>query len=170
VRVPLLIRFPESHPGSHPGRRIDELVRTVDVFPTLLDALGLPAPTGLDGVSLLPAVAGDAPPELWAYAETGRSFMGVDPEREVAGIPGKHRMIRTAKWKLVHRPGNEDEFRLFDLVRDPNERIDVAAANPDVVERLRAHLAEIIASEVPRDERELSVDEIEKLRELGYVQ
>ena len=37
----------------------------------------------------------------FAYGESGRSFSGVDPERHYPGVEGKHRMVRTAAWKLV---------------------------------------------------------------------
>ena len=79
------------------------------------------------GRQLLPSIW----PPLWAYGETGRSFMGVDPERYLAGVEGKQRMIRTAGWKLVFVPGRGGaELRLFDLSADPGERTDVAAQAP----------------------------------------
>ena len=50
LRVPLIIRWP----GGTPRARIEDQVRTMDLFPTLLDTLALPVPPGLDGVSLMP--------------------------------------------------------------------------------------------------------------------
>jgi arylsulfatase A-like enzyme len=172
MRVPLVLRLPPGHPEHRAGQRVDSLVRTVDVFPTLLDAVDVPVPEGLDGVSLLPLVRGDASPGLWAYGEVGRSFMGMDPERRLPGVEGKRRMIRTEGWKLVHVPdatGGED--RLYDLGSDPGETEDVAARHPERVASLRALLDPILASERPRrPDRELTPEEIEELRELGYMQ
>ncbi len=68
-RVPLLILDPRLE-----GRgRVEGLVRTIDLAPTLLDLLGMPAEgQGMDGVSLAPFLRGEAPlPELTGYFETG---------------------------------------------------------------------------------------------------
>ncbi len=172
MHVPLVVRLPPAHPSARPGRRIDTVVRTVDILPTLLDAVGAPALAGLDGVSLLPAIRGEPMAALWAYGETGRAFMGVDPERRIAGVAGKHRMIRTDDWKLVYKPGAEaDGLRLYDLRVDPGERVDVSAEHPDVVARLRGHLDGILRSDGRTGgDRAPSPDELERLRELGYVQ
>ncbi|MEN8151229.1 MAG: sulfatase, partial [Planctomycetota bacterium] len=48
--VPLLVRFPDRF---EPGRRVGETVRLEDLFPTILEVLDLPRPSGLDGTSLL---------------------------------------------------------------------------------------------------------------------
>jgi len=172
MRVPLILWLPPDHPDYRPGLRIDALVRTVDILPTLLDAVGVGAPSGLDGVSLLPVLRGEPVPELWAYGEVGRSFMGLDPERYLPGVPGKRRMIRTADWKLVHIPDAEGGTdRLFHLAVDPGESEDVAARHPERVAELRALLDPVLASEHPRGpERALTDEDIEQLRELGYMQ
>jgi arylsulfatase A-like enzyme len=172
MRVPLVLRLPKAHPAANPGRVVDALVRTVDILPTLLDAVGTPVPEGLDGISLLPAVRGESPPALWAYGEAGRSFMGMDPERLLPGVEGKHRMIRTAGWKLVFVPDQSSgEYRLFDLSADPGEHRNVAADAPAKLDELRAHLETILATdESAAPERSLSPEETETLRELGYIQ
>ena len=60
--VPLIIAPPPGATLGSPaltlaGRRVGGLARLVDVTPTVLDLVGLPVPSGLDGVSLLPMVA-----------------------------------------------------------------------------------------------------------------
>lgn len=151
---------------------IHDQVRVVDILPTLLDAVGVPIPESLDGVSLLPLLRGEPPPEPWVYGESGRSFRGTDPERYIQGVAEKHRMIRTPDWKLIFIPRpNGGNYRLFDLRADPEETTDVAARHPDVVARLRVNLAHVRASERERAaDRSLSSDEIDQLRELGYVE
>lgn len=49
IRVPMLVRDPS---GARAGEVSDEVVSVVDVFPTVVDALGLGATDGLDGASL----------------------------------------------------------------------------------------------------------------------
>src|SRR5206468_2225049 len=55
VRVPLLLRYPSRLPA---GLAVDGMVSLMDLTPTLLDLAGVPAPEGLVGRSLLPALAG----------------------------------------------------------------------------------------------------------------
>ncbi|MBX3217355.1 MAG: sulfatase-like hydrolase/transferase [Labilithrix sp.] len=53
----------------------------------------------------------------------------------------RHRMVRDARWKLVYAPTRGGvRYLLFDTEADPGERVDVAAAHPDEVARLRAAL------------------------------
>src|SRR5215471_6406233 len=67
ARVPFFIRAPFQL--TH-GRRVPDPVRTVDLFPTALDLLGIPAPKGIAGVSLVPLMTGARPRlDLEVYAE-----------------------------------------------------------------------------------------------------
>jgi len=173
MHVPLILHLPEGHPDRRPGLVIDSLARVIDLFPTLLDVLGLPPPPDLDGVSLMPLVRGaQAPGERWAYGESGRSFMQIDPERHLAGVEGKHRMLRRGRWKLVYVPDESGgRPRLYDVEADPEERHDVAGAHPDVVASLFAHVQAVSASSIEDDEEpELSGEQLDRLRALGYVQ
>jgi arylsulfatase A-like enzyme len=81
-------------------------------------------------------------------------------------------------WKLIkngHRPEGHPEFELFDHRKDPLNLENVADDHPEVVARLAATLEawhkEALASRVAVDaeEAEVSEDELEKLRALGYV-
>ena len=173
MHVPLVIWLPPSHPMRHAGGNVDTLVRVVDIFPTILDLVGLPIPSGLDGISLVPAIRGKLLPPLWAYGESGRDYVGVDPERFFPGVEGKHRMIRTADWKLVYilRPEGP-EYRLYDLRNDPGELTNVAAQHPDRVAELREKLEPFLAVDDHRDkrpDRPLTAGELEQLRQLGYA-
>jgi choline-sulfatase len=109
VKVPCIV----SQPGRiAAGRVSDDLLSGYDVFPTLIDYLGLPP--------------GDARPQ------PGRSFRrvldgagGVGHEAIVVYDEyGPARMVRTREWKYVHRyPSGPHE--LFDLGNDPGERQNV---------------------------------------------
>ena len=171
MRVPLLIRLPEKHSPYNPGGANHQLVRIVDIFPTLLDVLRLPIPSAVDGVSLLPAIAGKSLPALWAYGESGRDFVGIDPERFFPGVKGKQRMVRTTDWKLVRVARPEGPaYRLFDLEDDPGETRNVAAEYPDKVTELAKLLDPFLKlDERANEERALSDTEREHLRQLGYL-
>ena len=67
MRVPFIIRAPFAR--TH-GRRVVDPVRTVDLFPTVLDLMGQPAPTDIAGVSLVPLMTGARTRlDLEVYAE-----------------------------------------------------------------------------------------------------
>jgi len=126
LHVPLVIWGPGVRPG-----RIATPVSLVDVLPTLLDALGLPPAPGLAGVSLWPLAMRGAP-----LAERALVAEGVlhGPER---------RALVRWPWKLLEVDGGAP--RLFDLMADPAERSDLAAADPERVRALAAELAELRA-------------------------
>jgi arylsulfatase A-like enzyme len=171
MHVPLLIYLPKQHPDFNPGRRVDALVSVIDIMPTILDAAGISIPEGIEGVSLLESIRGDLPAPRWAYGESGRSFSGIDPERHLPGVAGKHRMVRTAEWKLIHIPTAEgSKDWLFDLRADPAEQVDVAEQNPEKVAELRARLTLTLAADRKLTEDQLlSSEQIEALRGLGYM-
>ena len=57
LHVPLVMRFPGHLPA---GKRIEARARLVDLMPTVLDLLGVPASAGMQGRSLVPFVRDDA--------------------------------------------------------------------------------------------------------------
>ncbi len=71
LRVPLVFAFPD---GLAAGRFIESQVRSIDIYPTVLERAGLPAAAGIDGTSLMGLVRGGAarvPSEAWSYAAGG---------------------------------------------------------------------------------------------------
>jgi arylsulfatase A-like enzyme len=136
TRIPLVIRAPGLSP-----RRVDGLVETVDLLPTLLELLGLPAPLDVQGHSLLPLLEGreDGKQEVFSSAvavSARHADRGYDLE-----LGGQIHALRTARWKLVRYPlvGGE-ALELFDLERDPGETTDLADAEPAVRDEKLAHL------------------------------
>ena len=107
VGVPLIV----AGPGVPAGRRSDSPIYLRDLFPTVCDLAGVPAPAGLDGRSRAAVVQG---------AEG-------DPDEPVFGYYMDYqRMVRDGRWKLIRYP-KLGKDQLFDLARDPNELTDLAA-------------------------------------------
>jgi choline-sulfatase len=102
LRIPLIIRAPGVTP-----RRVSPVVRLIDVMPTVLDALGQPAPA-IDGISLLELMRGGRGPALEAYSES-------EYPRRLGWSP--LRALRDGRFKLIDAPRPE----LFDLEHDPFE-------------------------------------------------
>jgi arylsulfatase A-like enzyme len=163
ARVPLLIRFPYGRFG---GRRVAGLVSTLEVMPTILDALGVPANREVMGRSALPLIAG----------RDGRQGVGEDglPWVYMAGALEK---LRTPAWSLF--ANDRGPLQLYDLRHDPRETTDVLAAHPQTGRSLYANYLEArrrdliarrnlaIAQPAPRPR--LARGEYEQLRALGYV-
>jgi arylsulfatase A-like enzyme len=141
VRVPALFRWPGKLPA---GAVVREPAMTIDMLPTLakLAGAGLPANHVLDGKDIGPLVRAEpnakTPHEaLYFYwnrqlqaVRSGQwklhfphAYTAITEDRGGGGRPGKYRQERI-------------ELSLFDLETDPAETKNVAAAHPDVVERL----------------------------------
>jgi len=130
ARVPIII----ADPRNAKPRRVSEVVRTVDIAPTLLELVGLPIPESMDGVSLAPLVRGEPiDKELAAFYETGvwltdlpgtpenhlryphlpelleipdkrLGMISLKPKYADIIIAAKDRMVRVGNWKLTYQP------------------------------------------------------------------
>ncbi len=125
IRSPLLLRYPSRFEAS----RVHAVVELVDLLPTILETLSLSPRPGLDGVSLLPTLAG-RPPSIPSYALS--EFLEVQ------------RAVMVGSWKLLASASGGR--RLFDLVADPAERVDIAAQAPVARRLCEQHLAEALAT------------------------
>jgi arylsulfatase A-like enzyme/tetratricopeptide (TPR) repeat protein len=154
--VPLLISFPGVLPA---GRAVEPLVRGVDIAPTLLDLTGLAALDSIDGRSLVPLVTGRSTQEPGpAYQESygPRLWWGA---QEILGV-------RSGPWLYVRAPRPE----LYNVEEDPAETVNVAAEQPQELDRLESVLGRLIPEGDPLARR-ASVDPetARKLRALGYL-
>lgn len=110
TRVPFVLAGP-GIPGG--GRELrGPLVSLLDVVPTMCAVMGVAAPEGLTGRSLLPLVRGEAPTPEPEYV--------VSTWRGGGAVLSPARMIRTRKFKYNHflEDGGEE---LYDLAQDPGE-------------------------------------------------
>ncbi len=110
-RIPLLVHAPRHFKA----RAVAESVSLIDVLPTLVELAGTAVPyaTELEGRSLLPHLEGRA-----GHDEVRGEYLA---EGAVAPMV----MIRTGTTKFIHSPADPDQ--LYDLARDPDERINLAA-------------------------------------------
>lgn len=163
VRVTLALIAPERLPQ---GRTVEQLVRQVDLTPTVLDLLGLPIPPGLDGTSLLPALRNGTRLDLEAFLEAFGRVRGTARDYR--------RGWRTARWKYIEAPNAPEVApELFDLAADPHEQRNLAADAPAQVAALQARIAAVEATAVGEGaalsaEEEAAVEA--RLRDLGYIE
>ncbi|MHC4428658.1 MAG: sulfatase family protein [Planctomycetota bacterium] len=164
VRVPLMIRFPG---GEHEGGRVASPVRTIDLFPTLIECLGLPAPTHLEGQSLLALVGGQA--------QARDTYFQALCEKQALPVPLERRGLISGKWKLIRttqRADGSSELELYDLEQDRLEKTNLAQEEASLAEALNWKLDRLLASAADPDaDHSLPLDEEtrRKLRSLGYL-
>jgi arylsulfatase A-like enzyme len=119
TRTPLIISFPGREPS---GRRVSEIVELVDVFPTLCALTHVSPPMGLQGMSLVQLMRGDA---------SGWPNYAISQYRR-GGHLGYS--IRTTDFRYTEWTANTDvgtgtvaAAELYDHVRDPDENVNVAS-------------------------------------------
>jgi arylsulfatase A len=123
IRVPMIANWPGT---IAPATSTNFAAAHWDLFPTFAELAGLPAPTGLDGISIAPLLRGKAPqPHDFMYWEFH--------ER------GFQQAVRMANWKAV-RPAKDKPLELYNLADDPTEFTNVAASRPDVVAKIETYL------------------------------
>jgi arylsulfatase A-like enzyme len=164
LEIPLVVTIP----GAPPGRRAAELTSTLDLVPTVLDAVKVSYPPDLAGTSVLPAVTGGAAPARERlFAQNDRSLSATFD----------------ARFKLVATPLESGAARLalYDRLRDAGETRDVSARMPEPFRVARREL-ELFLDHAEREwsrtrtlvqgapgEQKPTAEACEKLRALGYV-
>jgi len=135
LRVPFLVRWP-GH--ITPGSRSDYAGLNFDLFPTFLELAGAAPGIDLDAVSLVPVLNGGTLP-------VGRELYFVRREGGLAYGGKSYEALIRGDWKLLQN----DPFspwELYNLSTDPQERINLASANP----KIRAELARALQAHVQR--------------------
>ena len=113
IRVPMIIRYPKL---IKQGTTCDKMALNLDIPPTMLDLAGVPIPPAMQGASLMPLLLEKPTPKwrkdwLYEYYEYP-AYENVKPNRG----------IRTERYKLIHYFTSPEEFELYDLQTDPDER------------------------------------------------
>lgn len=162
LRIPLVL----AGPGIERGRRSSELASTLDIVPTLLDALKVSYPPDLAGVSLLGAARGEPLARQRLPGQNDRNLLAAWDRR----------------FKLVATPNESgSSYALFDRELDPGETREFGLANADELrverrelelfrERIDAQLVKTRRLLEGRPEGEpLSAEACERLKALGYI-
>lgn len=151
IRVPLIVRFPDRRLA---GTVVDEPVSLLDVFPSLVAAVGGTPPADLAGQDL---------------------FAARSPERIVVSELRRRSSLRSCRgkrWKLVYDTAAPERGLLFDLHADPGERSNRFAGEPALVADLLAFCA---AYERRNEERslggltEITEEQLRALSAFGYA-
>jgi len=143
-------------PGTVPsGKKVTIQLRAIDLFPSVLDALGLPPMVPVAGRSFWPLVAqaGRSKQDTTgsAAASTGRGEPGDRPVYtegfHIYGLRWHEykyieRDAATKRFSIGHHPVDRPE-ELFDLIQDPGETHDLSKRRPDLLARMRRLMQDI---------------------------
>jgi arylsulfatase A-like enzyme len=137
IRVPLIVRIP----GVAQKHDIDALVRTADIYPTVLDYLGIAAPRPVNGTSLRALIEGRDDPPRMAYADQINGYDLNAAMLEKRPLDDFLYCAMDRDWKLVYRPTNPDKSELYNIAQDPRELKNLFARDHEHAQRLLLELA-----------------------------
>ena len=112
--------------------QVREVVEHIDIVPTVMDHLAIDAAVPVDGLSLIPAIRGEALQDP-AICMTNNNW-------------GMQRAWRSGRWKLIENlgPGHLGSptgwLELYDLQLDPDEKANLVASHRELAESLRDRL------------------------------
>jgi uncharacterized sulfatase len=147
TRQPIMFSWPGV---IQPGNRCEQLCSSIDIVPTALAAAGAQSPEKLPGLNLLPVLkSGDPTARKACFGETfAHDVANIDKPEDTL----LYRWVVDGKWKLLltydgkldryasSHPRTEKRPQLFDLLADPHEDNNLAAKNPEILQRLADQL------------------------------
>jgi len=154
LHIPLIVKFANSKFAS---RQVDELVRSIDIMPTILDTLNTKPSPYMEGISLMPLIKGQKP-KIDTYAISERD-MEITLKNECWSIMNE-------RWKLYNS-------RLYDLKNDAEEKIDVSDMHLNMKKSLRKRAIRFLqANRIFYADKKAKLDKKEKelLKALGYIE
>jgi iduronate 2-sulfatase len=143
-RIPILFVAPGI---TKPNSSTRQLTESVDIFPTLAELAGLPAPDGpqpIDGISLVPVLRDPS-------ARVRDHAFHAYPRRKL-GRAIRTERYRLVEWKAPAESADSAEYELYDYHSDPLETKNLVDDLPQVVASLKKILAKYPAA-VPRQKR-----------------
>ncbi len=141
TRNPMVVAWPAQIPEG--GTTRSQFTHLIDILPTILDASGIPAPAGVDGVDQKPmdgasflSTFGDPA----APSPRSRQYFEVFSNRSIYDNGWKANAQHTLPWRQDVAPGNwdKDTRELYNLAEDYSEARDLAAEMPEKLEEMKA--------------------------------
>ena len=130
VRGPAIVVYPEYVSAA---TRSNEMIQSCDFYPTILQLTGIDSQQSFDGISIVPALKGGA-------LQRKAIFTYFPHQTRVPDWLPPSISIHTGDWKLIrlfhgNSPGKHS-YKLYNLKSDLGERMNLANANPRLVEEL----------------------------------
>ncbi|OLP58956.1 hypothetical protein BJF93_22935 [Xaviernesmea oryzae] len=156
AHIPLILRHPRLTQGH--GRTVEAFTQSIDILPTILEAIGIETPANADGNSLLPFCRGETPAHWRDAAFWSTDFRDLATRRLEThfGLPSERcglQVVRTDQFKYVHFAGLAPV--LFDLREDPLEQVD-RIDDPAAAGLRREGLERLLNQRLQHEERTLT--------------
>lgn len=141
LHIPLVIQHPKFR-----HKDVEQLGQVIDIAPTLLDMLGIPASATFRGKSLLPAITNNV--EVNDFVFAGSAFTPA-VNNPLFSYPSVIASVRSKQWKLIIErvtaaSGPQDSMELYDIVRDAEEL--TSTRNPEALAKMKAALKQWLQS------------------------
>jgi arylsulfatase A-like enzyme len=166
IHAPLLLHAP----GIPKGRRVPDLVRIIDIYPTVLDLLSVPPPQPVQGRSMMPLVRGEPDEPRIAYADQLNKW---DQNARMIDKRPYDELIYCAmdrEWKLIYRDTHPDQSLLYHIAVDPREESNVLGQYPEQASRLKKLLDEFDGyRRIPFPAGGNDAEALKRLEALGYA-
>jgi len=165
IRVPLIIKLPEQMDQ----KKIKKVVQgSIDIFPTVLDVLGIPSPPQVQGNTLLPLI--ENPSKKWHSEAYSERLSGWNSnEYGIAVRTGHYKYIYTTRFNTHDFTSfqKHDEMKeLYNMDLDPHETQNIVHTEEEVVEYFQEKVDAFIShtTETYRSDEKEKINE--KIREL----
>jgi len=156
IRVPLIF----SGYGITSNSIISRQTPQVDIFPTILDIIGIELQEQVDGKSLLPIISGKKLRDSFVYIESSPGI-GKGKDKVIG--------IRSSNFKYFRDLNNTGRvLHLYDLKNDSLEENNIANKSKSVLKNLEEELLKIRSGSYEKYENEISEEVKQVLKELGY--
>jgi arylsulfatase A-like enzyme len=158
LKIPFILRIP-----GYESDRIDAPVVSIDLMPTVFEALGLGRLFPFQGRNLLPVIGGT---------------VKIEKERVLIAEQNTRMRVRKGDWSCVFSINEESNDELYNVAEDPEQTKDLAEENPEKVRELKQLYVRMLDSSqelsarfVLGDSSRPELDEAtrEQLEALGYV-
>lgn len=163
IHVPLIVTYPKVVPQ---GVRVSRIVRTIDIFPTVLDVGRIEVSEQVEE-----QLQGEGLSGSWNGGQGGGVAFSQSSQ-------AKQLCLRTGKYKYIYHAeteGASSREELYDLAEDPRETLNIAVEEPDVAAEMRARLENLIAGfsrlRGAGEAADAKIDDefLRKLKSLGYM-
>ncbi len=166
IRVPFIIRYPELKSDVRVVNK--DIVQTVDLMPTVLDLLNIPAPENIQGRSLVPILKGETEHNFdLAFAEI-RPDINWKVQNPKYGIG--MRAVIYKEWKYIQSDDGEKE--LYNLSNDYKEDINLIHKEREKADELHKILnswSSAVAFNSGEKQEKIDSGRLQQLRSLGYL-
>lgn len=175
LKVPLIIKLPESR---YKGKKVSNFVSLVDIFPTILEEIGIHSKDlEVDGKSLFPVVRGKERSNRTFMADIASNVLDSHIPQKISTNRGDEKLILNRKFRkedlefFLSKPPILTPVEIYDLARDPREKENIADTRSELANQIIQNIHRIYKEAKKRKTGKMEMNEELKkqLEALGYI-